>query len=78
MTDGLGWPTPQRCAEWQTYLLEWTRWCDWAERVGTGDPPGAVLQAHLPAGIDPEDALTVQEECFWRRAAELEADEPRA
>ena len=40
---------------------------------GTGDPPGAVLRAHLPEGFDPEDALTLEETCFHRRAAELDA-----
>lgn len=43
-----------------------------------GDPPGEVLRPHLPAGIGPEAALTVQEECFWRRVTELEADAPDA
>lgn len=44
----------------------------------TGDPPGAILRPHLPAGFGPEEALTLEEECFWRRATELNADEPRA
>ena len=43
-----------------------------------GDPPGEVLRPHLPAGIGAEAALTVQEECFWRRIAELEAAAPDA
>ena len=43
-----------------------------------GDPPGEVLRPHLPAGIDPADALTVQEECFWRRVSEVEAEPPGA
>ena len=43
-----------------------------------GDPPGEVLKPHLPAGIDPADALTVQEECFWRRVSEIEAAAPDA
>ncbi|MGE3795293.1 MAG: hypothetical protein AB7I38_15375 [Dehalococcoidia bacterium] len=43
-----------------------------------GDPPGEVMRPHLPAGIDPADALTVQEECFWRRVSEIEADAPDA
>jgi len=43
-----------------------------------GDPPGEILKPHLPAGIDPADALTVQEECFWRRLSELEAEHPGA
>ncbi len=43
-----------------------------------GDPAGEVLKPHLPAGIDPADALTVQEECFWRRISEIEAAAPNA
>ena len=43
-----------------------------------GDPPGEVLKPHLPAGIDPADALTVQEECFWRRISGIEAVAPDA
>jgi len=43
-----------------------------------GDPPGEVLKPHLPAGIDPADALTVQEECFWRRVSEIETAVPDA
>ena len=43
-----------------------------------GDLPGEVLKPHLPAGIDPADVLTVQEECFWRRVSGLEAEPPRA
>ncbi len=43
-----------------------------------GDPPGVILQPHLPADIDPADALTVQEECFWRRISEIEAAAPDA
>jgi len=43
-----------------------------------GDPPGEVLRPHLPAGIGVEAALTVQEECFWRRVIELEAAAPDA
>jgi len=41
-----------------------------------GDPPGDVLRPHLPAGIGAEVALTVQEECFWRRITELESAAP--
>ena len=43
-----------------------------------GDPPGEVLKPYLPPGIDPADALTVQEECFWRRISEIEAAAPDA
>lgn len=43
-----------------------------------GDPPGVVLRQHLPAGFDPEDALTLEEACFWRRLMEMEADAPGA
>jgi hypothetical protein len=43
-----------------------------------GDPPGEVLRPHLPAGIGPEAALTVQEECFWRRLSDIEAAAPDA
>ncbi len=43
-----------------------------------GDLPGEVLKPHLRADIDPADALTVQEECFWRRISEIEASAPDA
>lgn len=43
-----------------------------------GDPPGEILRPHLPAGIGPKAALTVQEECFWRRLSEVEAAAPDA
>lgn len=43
-----------------------------------GDSPGEVLRPQLPAGTRPEAALTVQEECFWRRLTALEADAPDA
>lgn len=43
-----------------------------------GDAPGEVLKPHLPAGISPEAALTVQEECFWRRVSEIEAEAQNA
>ena len=43
-----------------------------------GDRPGEVIRPHLPTGIGAEAALTVQEECFWRRITELEAAAPDA
>lgn len=75
------WPEPRRAAVEPAIktLLAWLADASTeAELIGryweTGDPPGAVLHPHLPAGFDPEDALIVQEECFWRRAAEIEGD----
>jgi len=39
-----------------------------------GDPSTVILEPALPAGTDPEDALTVQGEGFWRRLTAIEAD----
>ncbi len=79
------WSTAQRAAV-QPAVEALLAWLADAEGEGEliarywelGDPPGELLKPHLPAGIDPEAALTVQEECFWRRVNELEADAPDA
>lgn len=81
----LAWPEERRDAVQPAVdaLLDWL--AD-AENEGEliaryweiGDPPGAVLRPHLPVGFDPEDALTLEEVCFWQRATELHQAERNA
>lgn len=77
----LAWPEEQRALTQPAAnaLLDWLADAENEGELITryweiGDPPGVVLRQHLPAGFDPEEALTLEEACFWRRLMELEAD----
>lgn len=73
-----GWPEAKREAVQLAVdaLLAWLGECSGEAELDlryweTGDPPGAVLRAHLPDGFDADEQLTLEEACFWRRLLEL-------
>ncbi|MEZ4503125.1 MAG: hypothetical protein R3C39_10910 [Dehalococcoidia bacterium] len=77
-TEYLGWSEEKRSVVRPAVdaLLAWLGECIGEAELDlryweTGDPPGALLQRHLPAGFDADEQLMLEEACFWQRLLEL-------
>ncbi len=74
----LGWPGERReqAEAGVAALLARLRECSSEEELflrywEAGDPPGVLLERHLPGAFSASDRLTLEEACFRRRLLEL-------